>query len=534
MEEKDLNGLENLIKNVKSQPPLIPIEAIDGMVKDFYTNSATRFKNWMKPAGIAVVAAFIILATYFTVKNTKSNSTENIQLTNKNNVLGQGKDSSTLNETLQNPIESDEFKNQNSQNILPSLVSKGNYHSINSSLGYTLTPSDSAVINTLGAEKQLFTINPLKDTLIICKQGTKLVFYKSCFEDFKGNVTKTPVNITIKECYNYPDMVKENLNTHCDNDYLESKGMIWVDAQSEGKKLNLREGFDMPIDFAGYVTEDYNLYYSNTNKYSLTNWQLDTLGKIPNPIIIPNSGKYWDITFNYFLDNYKLSKSGMLGLYKKNWDLHFTSENTKMAGFTACINQDIYLNMACQKFRDLCSDIYREVPNIKNSSRETHFGFSCISRDSLNRWLANDTIQKKVNKQIFSYTMNSPYFSSRLGWINCDHPITSSLFKREIKYDELRFTNYPKDGFTQTYLLLKKRKAIANPSGDNSNPVFYSLPKNAEATLFSYKLVNGQIWYLQSDVNTSDGIITLGNYTPMNDVDDLNEKIDALLSTYAN
>jgi hypothetical protein len=130
--------------------------------------------------------------------------------------------------------------------------------------------------------------------------------------------------------------------------------------------------------------------------------------------------------------------------------------------------------------------------------------------------------------------MNSPYFSSRLGWINCDHPITSSLFKREIKYDELRFTNYPKDGFTQTYLLLKKRKAIANPSGDNSNPVFYSLPKNAEATLFSYKLVNGQIWYLQSDVNTSDGIITLGNYTPMNDVDDLNEKIDALLSTYAN
>jgi hypothetical protein len=82
--------------------------------------------------------------------------------------------------------------------------------------------------------------------------------------------------------------------------------------------------------------------------------------------------------------------------------------------------------------------------------------------------------------------------------------------------------------------LLKKRKAIANSNGYTPNPIFYNLPRNAEATLFSYKLVNGQIWYLQSDVNTSDGIITLGNYTPMNDVDDLNEKIDALLSTYAN
>ncbi len=153
-------------------------------------------------------------------------------------------------------------------------------------------------------------------------------------------------------------MVKENLNTHCDSGYLESKEMIWVEANAEEKKLKLREGFDIPIDFANNNTDDYNLYYANDDKYSQANWHLDSLGKVPNPVIIPNSGRYWDITFNYFMDNYKLNKFIMLGIYEKSWSLHFTSTDTKMFGFTAFTSANMYLNLACIEFRYLCSDIY--------------------------------------------------------------------------------------------------------------------------------------------------------------------------------
>lgn len=536
MQEENSKSLENLIKNIKSQSPLIPIEGIESMSKGFFAVPKVWFQNWMKPVGIAVAGVVIILTTFFIVNKSRTNENEIA----KNTSSLPMKDSTEMNIT--DTLEVTKSTNiplvpltnvpENKETFLNNKKHEEQIETTSIPLKYKLTSPDSVVLKSLSAEMQTFEINPMRDTMIIGKMGTKVVFYQACFEDMLGSVAKSSVNITLKECYNYPDIVKENLNTHCDSGYLESKGMIYVEANAGGKKLKLREGFDMPIDFASNDTEDYNLYYSNTDKYTLTDWQLDSLGKVPNPVIIPNSGRYWDITFNYFMDNYKLNKSSMLGLYEKSWSLHFTSTDTKMFGYTACTSADMYLNFACLKFRDLCADIYKEVPNIKHSSWETRFGFSCISRDSLNRWLANDTIQKKVNKAIFGVNMRSPFFASKIGWINCDHPISGGL-KRNNK-QVISFANYPKDGYTKTYLLLKNKKAIANPGGSEENPVFYNLPRNAEATLFSYKLVNGKIFYFQTDVNTSTDIISLGIYEPLKDVDALVGKIDGVTSPYLN
>ncbi len=92
------------------------------------------------------------------------------------------------------------------------------------------------------------------------------------------------------------------------------------------------------------------------------------------------------------------------------------------------------------------------MPNIKHSSWVTDFGFSCISRDSLNIWLAKDSIQKKINKAIFGVNMRSPFFASIIGLINCDHLINRGLVNRDKQV--ITFSNYPKDDYTKTYLLL--------------------------------------------------------------------------------
>jgi hypothetical protein len=532
MENNNFKSLDKLINNIKTQTPLIPIEEIENLSQGFFASSKAWFKTWVKPVGIAVAGLAILLITYFNVNTSSNNQNSKNEAQLITNPEASNKDSSeVIKSSIQPTMQPANEASTILTNLNPYRFSLFN-EITEPTYNYTLTAQDSAVLNELNAETQTFQISALRDTMITGKYGTKLVFYKACFEDISGNVAKSTVNIQLKECYNYPDMVKENLNTHCDSGYLESKGMIWIEANSEGKNLSLREGFDLPIDFAGNIGSDYNLYYSNTNKYSNTNWQLDSLGKIPNPVIFPNSGRYWDITFNFFLDNYKFSKPTMLNLSNKSWGLHFTSVDTKMFGFTACTSADMYLNIACIKFRELCEDIYKEVPEIKHSSWETRFGFSAISRDSLNRWLANDTIQQKVNKALFGVNMRSPFFASQIGWINCDRNLNSPFAQRDNQV--IRFTNHPKDGHTKTFLLLKSRRAIANPGELGSGPVFFNLPRNKEATLFSYKLVNGKISYFQTDINTSTDLITLGTYETLNNVDELVAKIEALTSPYLN
>ncbi len=65
MQEENSKGLENLIKNIKAQLPLIHIEGIESMSKGFFSTSTALFQNWIKPVGIAFVGVVIVLTTFF-------------------------------------------------------------------------------------------------------------------------------------------------------------------------------------------------------------------------------------------------------------------------------------------------------------------------------------------------------------------------------------------------------------------------------------------------------------------------------------
>ncbi len=471
MQDQNSNNLRKLINSIKSQEPILPIEDVDTMSKEHFSAGKMWFQKWIKPIGIAAVGLIIALTTLIFVDFLSTNDIAEIPSSELNN----DKTTSIITDTI---VVAKSFD----LTVLPPKISPiteapkikvidpySNFENSDSHQKYTLTASDSAIINGLGSTIQKFEIDALRDTMIVGDLGTKLVLYKACFEDIDGNVAKTKVSISLKECYDYPDMIKENLNTHSDNGYLESKGMIWVEANSDGKSLELREGFDMPIEFSSNPTEEYNLYYSEGDKYTPSNWQIDSLGKEPTPIIVPISGRYWDVTFNYFIDNYKLNKAALLELQDAQWNFHFTSSKTKMLGYTACISPNTFMNNACLKFRELCKSIYKDVPSIKQSSWQTDFGFICISRDSLYRMLDNDTFQEKVDKEIFKYIIKSPFFATRLGWINCDHPIfTKTNRDNEI----LKFSDYPKDGYTKTYLLLKNKKTIVVPYANQEHYAF--------------------------------------------------------------
>jgi len=60
------------------------------------------------------------------------------------------------------------------------------------------------------------------------------------------------------------------------------------------------------------------------------------------------------------------------------------------------------------------------------------------------------------------------------------------------------------------------------------------LPKNTEATLFSYTIINGKITFTKKDINTSDEFVKAGKYLPFENSDALEAKMNELVEPKVN
>ncbi len=101
-------------------------------------------------------------------------------------------------------------------------------------------------------ETQVFAIPPNKDTTLIGKNGTILTIEKNTFIDPNGNQVSGEIKIEFKECLDRLDMVLGNMTTTTDGQFLESGGMVYINATSNREQLAIAEdksiGVEMPSD----------------------------------------------------------------------------------------------------------------------------------------------------------------------------------------------------------------------------------------------------------------------------------------------
>jgi hypothetical protein len=88
-------------------------------------------------------------------------------------------------------------------------------------------------------KSQFFEINNKKDTVIIGKQGTKIVIPKNAFIDEKGNPITKNVKVELAEAYLLSDIILSNLTTTSNGKLLETDGMIFINATQKGKNLKI-------------------------------------------------------------------------------------------------------------------------------------------------------------------------------------------------------------------------------------------------------------------------------------------------------
>ncbi len=127
--------------------------------------------------------------------------------------------------------------------------------------------------------EQSFTIRQGKDQNIIGVKGTEVFIPAGSFQLQGGaEIDDEEVIITLREAYNYQDMVLNNLSTVSHGELIETGGMLYLDARTaDGRPLEIRPGKEllltMPSD--GKLPDDMQLFYADrdaTNIAQPINW----------------------------------------------------------------------------------------------------------------------------------------------------------------------------------------------------------------------------------------------------------------------
>jgi hypothetical protein len=139
------------------------------------------------------------------------------------------------------------------------------------------------IYSKLEQEPQTFKINPSKENILKCKQGTKILIPSNAFQIPKG-LNPDSITLDVKEFYNSGSMITENLSTSSDNRILETGGMLHIDAKYKNERLSLTKGkrftISMPSDSK---KRNMMLFKGTRDSIGKIDWKIDKEGsKINN------------------------------------------------------------------------------------------------------------------------------------------------------------------------------------------------------------------------------------------------------------
>lgn len=166
---------------------------------------------------------------------------------------------------------------------------------------------------TIGARiaPLLMTIDPNRDTTLLTPNGVLLDVPKGSFADARGAVITKPVRITLLEAFDAPTIMKAGLSTMSGDTLLETGGMFYITAQSEGREVVIAPGraLNMLIPTDG-ADPGMMLYEGVMSADSVVDWR--------NPKPLPRTLVPVDITtLDFYPPNY-LTKLTELGQDARN------------------------------------------------------------------------------------------------------------------------------------------------------------------------------------------------------------------------
>jgi hypothetical protein len=138
---------------------------------------------------------------------------------------------------------------------------------------------------------QPFSFDAERDTVLKGKSGTVLTIPKNTFVDSLGNAITGQIQLELKEVFSTVDIVLSNLTTTSNGKPLQTGGMIYLNARSNGKQLQIADTKKIDVKVPTAKAQEGMQVYEGVRDSSGINWlnpvplnqpnrMLDSLGEV--------------------------------------------------------------------------------------------------------------------------------------------------------------------------------------------------------------------------------------------------------------
>ncbi len=100
-------------------------------------------------------------------------------------------------------------------------------------------------------EYDSFSVNALKDTLLVTNNGFGVFITGNSFVDEQGHSVDGKIDLKVKDVVRLSEIFAENISTLCPRGMLETRGMLEIKAYLGGKPIELRHGKAIDLFFPG-------------------------------------------------------------------------------------------------------------------------------------------------------------------------------------------------------------------------------------------------------------------------------------------
>ncbi len=105
----------------------------------------------------------------------------------------------------------------------------------------------------------VFTVNPNRDTVIKCKEGTLISIPANSFETIDGQLPANGnIKLSVNEYYSVSDMLLANLTTSSNGSMIETGGMFYISAteKDSNDSLKLKKGKDLTFALPNFQSKN--------------------------------------------------------------------------------------------------------------------------------------------------------------------------------------------------------------------------------------------------------------------------------------
>jgi len=389
------------------------------------------------------------------------------------------------------------------------------------------TTSLKDIFKQLEKPSSVYTIPANKDTVLICAGKTILKIKANSFVNEKtGNPVTGTVSVLVNEYYTIEDILSANLSTSSNGKLLETGGMIYIAASSNGENCILKKGEKIDIGFASQIEkEKLQLFSGGWNKNEI-NWQL-----VPNSFPTKNATEEEIYTEADRMPAFPGGETKLKQFFKRNIEYPKEDVETGMQG-TVVMNlvvmkdgslNDIkiikgvspYINVEALRVIKkspnwLPGKIRGKPVNVKQAVSIPFFlgEERAMVDSSFGEGNTNDKAYKEKFEKIFkdkpvddaTVTDVSKYLfsTSQLGWINCDR------FSEERKSRLVQYNVLLADAKEATIKIVFHKMASIM-SGEQKGNVynFTGVPSGKKITIVALKYHNSKRYLAIKETETS-------------------------------